>query len=76
MDYVRQTVSGAKLNDLITLPPTLRNMLVEVIVLPAANQQIDASNKPKRKLGFAQGSEIPDSFFEPLPEEELQAWGI
>ena len=76
MDYVRQTVSGAKLNDLITLPPTLRNMLVEVIVLPANSQKTDVINKPKRRLGFAQGPEVPDSFFEPLSEEELQAWGI
>jgi len=29
--------------------------------------------KPKRELGFLSGH-IPDSFFEPLPEEELEAW--
>ena len=28
------------------------------------------------RLGFAKGAEIPDSFFEPLPEEELQLWGL
>ncbi|MCL2164895.1 MAG: hypothetical protein FWH55_11015 [Oscillospiraceae bacterium] len=27
--------------------------------------------KPKRTLGFARGAEIPDSFFEPLSEEDL-----
>ena len=27
----------------------------------------------KRELGFLQGH-IPDSFFDPLPEEELAAW--
>ncbi|WP_457638072.1 type II toxin-antitoxin system Phd/YefM family antitoxin [Oceanithermus sp.] len=26
-----------------------------------------------RKLGFLAGH-VPDSFFEPLPEEELEAW--
>jgi prevent-host-death family protein len=28
---------------------------------------------PRRKLGWLPGH-IPDSFFEPLPEEELRAW--
>ena len=28
------------------------------------------------RLGFAKGAEVPDSFFEPLPEEELQLWGL
>ncbi|WP_456444794.1 type II toxin-antitoxin system Phd/YefM family antitoxin [Oceanithermus sp.] len=27
----------------------------------------------KRELGFLAGR-VPDSFFEPLPEEELEAW--
>lgn len=30
----------------------------------------------KRSIGFAKGEEIPDSFFEPLPEEELKLWGL
>jgi len=31
--------------------------------------------KPKRNLGFLSGPSLPDSFFDPLPEEDLQAWG-
>ena len=32
----------------------------------------------KVNIGFLKGKvpEIPDSFFEPLPEEDLQAWGL
>ncbi|MCL2170149.1 MAG: hypothetical protein FWB74_09025 [Defluviitaleaceae bacterium] len=30
----------------------------------------------KLTLGFMPGADIPDSFFEPLPEEDLQAWGL
>jgi prevent-host-death family protein len=30
--------------------------------------------RPERKLGFVEGS-VPESFFEPLSEEELEAWG-
>jgi prevent-host-death family protein len=30
---------------------------------------------PARELGFVPGLHVPDSFFEPLPEEELRNWG-
>jgi len=76
MEYVRQTVSGAELNNLIKLPPMLRNSQVEVIVLPVVNSVVAKKQKPKRQIGFAKGADIPDSFFEPLSEEELQAWGL
>jgi prevent-host-death family protein len=33
------------------------------------------TKKTKRELGFVAGK-LPDSFFEPLPEEELQAWAL
>ena len=29
---------------------------------------------PPRQLGFVPGLTVPDSFFEPLPEEELRLW--
>lgn len=33
--------------------------------------------KPTRMMGFVKGvPPLPDSFFDPLPEEELQLWGI
>jgi antitoxin (DNA-binding transcriptional repressor) of toxin-antitoxin stability system len=31
--------------------------------------------KPKRQLGFVSGT-LPDSFFDPLPEEETRIWGL
>ena len=76
MEYVRQTVSGALLNDFIPLPPLLRNKRVEIIVLPAANDNIEEKANYKCNIGFAKGAEVPDSFFEPLSEEDLQAWGL
>jgi prevent-host-death family protein len=30
--------------------------------------------KPQRKPGRLKGMKIPDSFFDPLPEEELRLW--
>ena len=32
--------------------------------------------KPKIQLGFVKGSPLPESFFDPLPEEELRSWGL
>ena len=29
---------------------------------------------PLRELGFVPGGDIPDSFFDPLPEDELRLW--
>ena len=37
---------------------------------------IDDNPKCKLNMGFIEGPELPDSFFEPLPEEDLQAWGL
>ena len=30
---------------------------------------------PRRRLGFLEGS-VDDAFFEPLPDEELDRWGV
>ena len=48
---------------------------VEVIILPAEND-FEEIPKLKRSLSFDKGAEVPDSFFEPLPAEELDAWGL
>lgn len=31
--------------------------------------------RPRRELGFVAGGPIPASFFDPLPDQELDAWG-
>jgi antitoxin (DNA-binding transcriptional repressor) of toxin-antitoxin stability system len=37
----------------------------------------DDDVKPKRQLGLLEGKfELPDSFFDPLPDDELEAWGM
>ena len=37
-------------------------------------QLLPLEPEPRRKLGFLKGS-VDESFFEPLPEAELNAWG-
>ena len=77
MDYVRQTIKSTALNDIIELPPSLRNTNVEVIILPIESE-VPKKQKQRIKFGFLKGKvpPLPDSFFDPLPEEELQAWGV
>ena len=52
----------------------------EIVILrgkePVAKLIPFAATKPRRKFGSMKGQfEVPDSFFEPLPPEELEAWG-
>ena len=76
MEYVRQTIESNELNGIIELPTSLRNRSVQIIILPADKEDSDNPKPTKRQIGFAKGAEIPDSFFEPLSEEELQAWSL
>jgi len=75
MEYLRQTVDSSALRGIFNLPSSLRDKRVEVIILPAENIA-ETKTKPKLRLGFVKGSPLPESFFDPLPEEELQAWGL
>ena len=77
MEYLRQTVGSAELSGIFEIPPALRNKRVEVIVLSIENE---AAEEPRREIQFGflkdKVPPLPDSFFDPLPEEELQAWGL
>ena len=77
MEYLRQTISSAKLIGIFELPPALRDKRVEVIILPAENNDVEEKPNYKCNIGCCPDiPELPDSFFEPLPEEELEAWGL
>jgi hypothetical protein len=76
MEYISKTIGSSELDGIFEIPPMLRNRTVQVIVLPVDNIVSEQSKPKKRPLGFARGAEVPDSFFEPLSEEELQAWGL
>jgi len=77
MEYIRQTISSDKLVDIFNIPPTLRDKKVEVIILFAEDSLSEELKQKKRPLGFLKDKvpPLPDSFFDPLPEEDLQAWG-
>jgi len=75
MEYLRQTIGSAKLSHIFDLPPALRDKRVDVIILPAEDNAVEQP-KPKRQLGFIKAPPLPKSFFDSLPEEELQEWGL
>ena len=78
MGYFRQNIGSAELSGIFDLPPELRNKQVEVIILPVADKTSEQRKPQKRQLGFLKDKvpPLPDSFFDPLPEEDLQAWGL
>ena len=41
-----------------------------------ANREVVDTKKRERNIGFLEGAPLPDSFFEPLTEEELELWGL
>jgi len=74
MEYLRQIIDSDKLHNVFDLPLTLRNKSVEVIILPVGGETEQPLVR-KRQLGFVKCiPTLPDSFFEPLPEEELRLW--
>jgi len=75
MEYVRKTVDSTSLYGLFDIPLALRDTKVEVIILPA---EVNAGGraKAKRQLDFIKAPPLPSCFFDPLTEEELQAWGL
>ena len=76
MEYIRQVVDGDKLSDIFDIPQAFRRKKAEVIILFSDDYVDEVQISEKRPIGFAKGAEVPDSFFEPLPEEELQLWGL
>jgi len=77
MEYVRQTVSSAELNNIFNnLPPSLRDRRVEVIILPVDNSVAETVSQGCNIGCCPDLPELPNSFFDPLPEEDLRVWGL
>ena len=59
---------------------TVKNQLPFFTTRQSTHLESSTSKEPKREIqfGFLKGivPPLPDSFFDPLPEEELQTWGL
>ena len=75
MEYVRKIIDSANLYGTFDIPLALRDKQVEVIIL-LAEGSTEGTTKQKIQLGFVKGASLPESFFDPLPEDELRAWGL
>ena len=54
----------------------VREVNGEIILTPIDNKGSDGTaKKSERQLGFLSGT-LPESFFDPLSEEELKLWGL
>ena len=51
-----------------------------IITVLRSNAESEVTEKPNYRchIGFLRDKvpELPESFFDPLPEEDLQAWGL
>ena len=57
--------------------PEGSELIITVLGTVAEGEENEKPNY-KCNVGFLKGKvpELPDSFFDPLPEEDLQAWGL
>ena len=65
-------------NGFIRIPDDYKSKIGSKIKVTVVNDDIEGTVeiRKKRPIGLAKGAEIPDSFFEPLSEEDLQLWGL
>jgi len=62
-------ISGEKIASFVDLPREFRDAMLRITITRAEEEPNYALN-----LGFLDLPPIPDSFFEPLSEEELALW--
>ena len=61
---------------LVNLSKSFKGGVGNVALDDASINQSGNAPARVRKIGFMEGLPLQDSFFEPLPEEELELWGL
>ena len=72
-DYVSVQEAKSHLSELLRRVERGEEIVITRRGKPIA-RLIKVAGPPARELGFMPGLHVPDSFFEPLPEEELRPW--
>ena len=77
MEAIRAVYDGSNFNLQQPIPIQGHYEVIITFIQPIPVQQVETT-KREIKLGFLKDKlpPLPDSFFEPLPEEELQLWGL
>lgn len=76
MDTVNIYEAKTELSSLIDKASKGISTIVAKRGVPTAKIVPLESGDVKRTLGVMSLPELPDSFFEPLPEDELELWGV
>ena len=77
MQAIKAVYDGLSFTPTQPIPIQGHYEVVITFIEPISNKQ-EAPLKREIKLGFLKDKipPLPDSFFDPLPEEELQLWGV
>jgi antitoxin (DNA-binding transcriptional repressor) of toxin-antitoxin stability system len=76
MTTVTVQIDAAKLSDLLQRVEAGEEIVLDFLGMPIVRLVPETKTKPQRKPGRLKGKiALDESFFEPLPEEELEAWG-
>ena len=76
MQAIKAIYDGHVFTPIEPVPVQGQYEVVITFIEPISNKE--ETPKRKIKLGFLKDKlpPLPDSFFDPLPEEELQLWGL
>lgn len=72
MPIVDVAAAQASLEELIDLACSGEDITITVDGIPVA--RLVPIRQPQREPGVLKGLVIPDEFFDPLPDDELDAW--
>ena len=78
MQAIRAVYDGVGFTPKQPIPVQGHYEVVITFIEPIVINQKENPVPQKRPLGFLKDKlpPLPDSFFDPLPEEDLQAWGL
>jgi antitoxin (DNA-binding transcriptional repressor) of toxin-antitoxin stability system len=76
MSTMTVQIDTAKLADLLQRVEAGEQIVLEFQGMPIVRLVPETITKPERRPGRLKGKVVIDeTFFDPLPEEELEAWG-
>ena len=78
MQAIKAVYDGSSFTPTEPVPVQGQYEVVITFIKPIIIQDDEKAAHQKRKIGFLKDKvpPLPDSFFDPLPEEDLQAWGL
>ena len=78
MQAIKAVYDGFNFKSEQPIPVKGHYEVIITFIEPILDKKEEKPASQKRRLGFLKDKipPLPDSFFDPLPEEDLQAWGL